>query len=276
LDYANPGITTAQADAKFVNALVHINGMDAMILRQIMNAKRMFDYVYDTDKWFRPILRNRHLLTTEEGDSEPVPVVPPVVPEPVNEYTPTSVPVNVTTPPVVPSADTVTEHPIDKLPDLAFHNPIHTVPAINDGIDYSTKIEEAFSSLGLTDIDHFYGQPGGSILERENHTQEGLIEGTITQKTVSFDYCEVNCDKLIEPFRTECKRMRVGRYNYIKNLHNGAIPQFYVDCHELSAAQREKNRIVFIDKAVIDKPGDPVDTIYAAHWVGDRSLNLKP
>jgi hypothetical protein len=160
------------------------------------------------------------------------------------------------------------------LPESAFHNPIHTVPAINDGIEYSTKIEEAFASLGLTDIDHFYGRPGGSILERENHTQEGLIDGSIEQKTVSFDYCEINCDKLIEPFRTECKRMRVGRYNYIKNLHNGAIPQFYVDCHELSAEQREKNRIVFIDKSVIDKPGDPVDTIYAAHWVGDRSLNL--
>jgi hypothetical protein len=163
------------------------------------------------------------------------------------------------------------------LPSTAFHNPkIHNVPAIHDPVDLSTKIEQAYEDVGITDIDHFYGRPGGSILIRENHTQEGLLKGTITQDVVSFNYCEVNCDKLIEPFQTECKRMRVGRYNYIKNLHNGIVPESYIDCYNMPSEEREKNRIVFIDKSVIDKPGDPLKLKYASEWIHDRTLNSTP
>jgi hypothetical protein len=256
-------VTSWIAQEKFVNTLVHIDGMDAMILRQIMSMKRMFDYVYDTDKWFRPILRNRHLLGDEDTDLKfkPTPVTPPNT----TEHT-------------EPSNGTAPEkHPILDLPSTAFHNPrIHNVPAIHDPVDLSTKIEQAYQDLGLSDIDFFYGRPGGSQLKRENHTQEGILNKTIGQDEVSFSYCEVNCDKLIEPFQTECKRMRVGRYNYIKNLHNGVVPETLIDCHEMAADEREKKRIVFIDKSVIDKPGDPLKLSYASEWVDDRTLNQTP
>jgi hypothetical protein len=44
----------------------------------------------------------------------------------------------------------------------------------------------------------------------------------------------------------------------------------------MSAEERAKKRIVFTDKSVIDKPGDPLKLSYAAEWEDDRTLNQTP